>query len=74
MTTKTTVIKETTLTVNKKNNSYGFRKGNCFFTRDDVHYYDKIYAVKGKGITPECEEKIRAKFPDVKIEFILSAR
>ena len=63
-------MKETTLTVNRKGNSYGFRRGNTFFTRDDVNYYDKIYAIRGKGVTEACKEKIKGKFPKVKIEFI----
>lgn len=63
-------MKETTLTVNRKGNSYGFRRGNCFFTREDIAYYSKINAIKGRGVTKDCEEKIRAKFPKVKIEFI----
>jgi hypothetical protein len=67
-------MKETTLTVNRKNGSYGFRRGNNYFTQSDVNYYQKVNAIRGRGITPECEEKIRAKYPLVVIEFINDER
>ena len=67
-------MKETTLTVNRKGGSYGFRKGNVFFTKDDVNTYQKVNVIKGSGITPECEQKIRARFPNIVIEFVNDER
>ena len=67
---KTMVTKETTLTVNKKNGSYGMRRGNIFFTKDDVNYYDRIFLIRGKGITPECEQKIKEKWKHKEIIFL----
>lgn len=63
-------MKETTLTVNKKGSTYGFRRGNNYFTISDVNYYQKVNAIRGKGITKDCEEKIRKKFPLVELVFI----
>lgn len=63
-------MKTTTLTVNKKGTTYGFRKGNCYFTKADLAYYDRIYAIKGRGVTDACIEKIRSKNPTVVIEFL----
>jgi hypothetical protein len=67
-------MKETTLTVNKKGSSYGFRRGNNYFTVQDVNYYQKVNAIRGRGITPDCEQKIRSRFPNVIIEFINDER
>jgi hypothetical protein len=62
-------MKETTLTVNKKGSSYGFRRGNFYFTQSDVNSYQKVNAIRGKGVNESDEEKIRLKYPNVIIEF-----
>lgn len=67
-------MKETTLTVNRKGSSYGFRRGNCYFTKDDVNTYQKVNVIKGRGITSECEQKIRSRFPLIEICFINDER
>jgi hypothetical protein len=67
-------MKETTLTVNKKGTSYGFRRGNNYFTQSDVNYYQKVNAIRGRGVTESDEEKIRAKYPLVEIIFLNDER
>jgi hypothetical protein len=62
-------MKETTLTVNRKGGSYGFRRGNCYFTHADIGTYQRINAIRGKGITEACEEKIKSKHPNIEIIF-----
>jgi hypothetical protein len=49
---------------------YKFTKGNTFYTKKDLEYFDKITLIRTNTITPEDEALILEKWKHKEIGFV----